>query len=219
MKKLVSTNEAAKLLDLSLQGIHYRIKKNQLESVKKDGKTFVYIQTKDLPTQAKEQEHNLELLQQQTQDSQKLIEAKDQQIELLKQTIKFIKKTKDKEIKRIEKNQQKIVEVFKSEVDLLKSAFNEMKNIYALEHQPTQSSKEIEKTQTPPQSDTKSDENLQIKFMDIKDFFHFMRQHNKNDQEIKSILLDRIKNGDKRFMYNKLTKDVIIYKSDFIDLI
>ena len=36
-------SQAAEILGLSLQGIHYRIKKEQLKSIKKDGKTFVYI--------------------------------------------------------------------------------------------------------------------------------------------------------------------------------
>ena len=43
MERLVTTSQAAEILGLSLQGIHYRIKKNQLKSIKKDGKTFVYI--------------------------------------------------------------------------------------------------------------------------------------------------------------------------------
>ena len=43
MERLVTTSQAAEILGLSLQGIHYRIKKEQLKSIKKDGKTFVYI--------------------------------------------------------------------------------------------------------------------------------------------------------------------------------
>ena len=41
MERLVTTSEAAQILGLSLQGVHYRIKKEQLKSIKKDGKTFV----------------------------------------------------------------------------------------------------------------------------------------------------------------------------------
>ena len=44
MERLVTTSEAAEILGLSLQGIHYRIKKNQLKSEKKDGKVFVYVE-------------------------------------------------------------------------------------------------------------------------------------------------------------------------------
>ena len=40
---MVTTSEASEILGISLQGIHYRIKRNQLKSEKKDGKLFVYI--------------------------------------------------------------------------------------------------------------------------------------------------------------------------------
>ena len=40
---MVTTSEASEILGISLQGIHYRIKRNQLKSEKKDGKIFVYI--------------------------------------------------------------------------------------------------------------------------------------------------------------------------------
>ena len=43
MERLVTTAQAAEILGLSLQGIHYRIKKNQLKSLKKDGKVYVYV--------------------------------------------------------------------------------------------------------------------------------------------------------------------------------
>ena len=46
MERLVTTTQAAEILGLSLQGIHYRIKKNQLKSIKQSGKIFVYITDK-----------------------------------------------------------------------------------------------------------------------------------------------------------------------------
>ena len=45
-----------------------------------------------------------------------------------------------------------------------------------------------------------------------------MREHNKTDSQIKAIILEKVKNGDKRFIYKKDTKEVMIYKSDFLDL-
>ena len=68
-------------------------------------------------------------------------------------------------------------------------------------------------------SSKKDDITFDIEFMDIKDFFIFMHQHNKSKSQIKAIILDRIKNKDKRFIYNASKKEVIIYKSDFLDLI
>ena len=43
MERLVTTSQAAEILGLSLQGIHYRIKKDQLKSIKKDGKILIYL--------------------------------------------------------------------------------------------------------------------------------------------------------------------------------
>jgi len=211
LKKLVSSNEAAQILGLSLQGIHYRIKKGQLESIKKDGKIFVYV---DGTTQTKTQNssslsdtatNNYKLLE------EKIIESKDQQIHLLKKTIKFMKKQYTSEIERLDKNQTQVLQVFQSEVDLLKSAFNEMRNIYRLDHKEQQTQEKKENTHIAPVES--------MEFMELKDFFIFMREHNKTDTQTKSIILEKVKAGDKRFIYNKNSKEILIYKSDFLDLV
>lgn len=210
MKKLVSSSEAAQLLGLSLQGIHYRIKKGQLESIKQDGKIFVYIDSNKTNIH-----HNSPSITSQTNDyknlEEKILNSKDEQIFLLKKTIKFMKKQYTSEIERLDKNHSQVLQVFQSEVDLLKSAFNEMRNIYKLDHQ---EQKNIQQTPEPQPTD-----HIQIEFMDVKDFFLFMRNHNKTDSQIKSIILEKVKQSDKRFIYNKQTKEILIYKSDFIDLI
>jgi len=213
LKKLVSSNEAASILGLSLQGIHYRIKKGQLESIKKDGKIFVYIdgnipkQTQPVKTTTKTTPNNYKELE------EKIISSKDEQIQLLKKTIKFMKKQYTSEIERLDKNQSQVLQVFQSEVDLLKSAFNEMRNIYKIDHQENRNNdhkKEVPKVVT---------NEPQMKFLDLKDFFLLMRKHNKSNTEIKKIILEKVKQGDKRFIYNKNTNDIIIYKSDFLDII
>ena len=196
MESLVTTNEAAKILNLSIQGIHYRIKKGQLRSVKRDGRVYVYLdRSKET---AKSHEEN-EVLQ--DTGSNPLIKLKDEQILLLKKYIKWMKKQYKSEIERLEKNQDKIVEVFNSEINLLQQAFNEMRTIYRLEHQT-----HIEKAP-------------KMEFMDIKEFFIFMKEHDKNDTEIKKIILKAIKSGDKRFIFDKTKNEVLIYKSDFLDLL
>ena len=210
MKKLVTSSEAAQILGLSLQGIHYRIKKNQLESVKKDGKTFVYIDDSNL-----NKSNSTSQNKKSTDQTDSLIEVKNEQIELLKKTIKFLKKQKDKEIERLEKNQKKIFDVFQSEVELLKSAFNEMRNLYSIEHK-----KVIEeKQQTQENSQKKENIDFNIQFLSVKEFFIFMKRHNKTDTQIKQIILQKVKDGDKRFIYNKDKKEMLIYKSDFLDLL
>ena len=202
MERLVTTSEAAQILGLSLQGIHYRIKKEQLKAIKKDGKTFVYVDDLDqkqnqTPTKAK-----AEPIKQNIYDnSQAVIDVKNEQIELLQKSMKWMKKQYISEIFRLEKNQNQIVEVFNSEIQLLQSAFNEMRSIYK------------------PQikQETKKEENKD--FIKIKDFFILMKRYNKTENEIKLIIFNGIKTGDKRFVYNKIEKKLLILNSDFIDLI
>jgi hypothetical protein len=193
MEKLVSTSQAAHILGISLQGVHYRIKTGKLKSEKKDGKTFVYVD--DKIKNSKKDKHN--------QTSQDIVSVKDEHILFLNKTIKWMKKHYKQEIKRLETNQKEIIKVFKSEINLLQSAFNEMRSIYQIEHKNIQN----------------STNDIDFEIMDIKDFFLFMKQNNKTDSQIKSLILQRVKEGDKRFVYNKETKQIIIYKSDFIDLI
>ncbi|MEA3353957.1 MAG: helix-turn-helix domain-containing protein [Campylobacterota bacterium] len=199
MKKLVTSSEAAKILGLSLQGIHYRIKKGQLESVKKDGKTYVYIDN------ASRANIRPKATTSNSEDINGMLKLKDEQIVLLKKSVKFMRKQYNSEIHRLEKTQNKMMNVFQSEIELLKSAFHEMKNIYQLEH-----TKPIVKSEQ---------QNSSMEFMDIKDFFIFMRKHNKSESDIKKMILECVKSGDKRFIYKKDSKEVIIYKSDFLDLI
>ncbi|MCK5111751.1 MAG: DNA-binding protein [Arcobacteraceae bacterium] len=199
MERLVSSSEAAQILGLSLQGVHYRIKQGKLKSKKTDGKIFVYLD--DTVIKTKQISNNKDNLD-------NLLIVKDEQILFLKKSLKWMKKQYKSEINRLEKNQDKIVEVFQSEINLLQSAFNEMRNIYQISDKLNSTSSNNEKK-----------ESFEFRMMDIKDFFIFMKQNNKSDMEIKSIILDRIKQGDKRFIFNRQTKEVIIYKSDFIDLI
>ncbi len=204
MERLVSSSEAAQILGLSLQGIHYRIKQGKLKSKKTDGRIFVYLDETVIKTKQK-------IINENSIDN--LLVVKDEQILFLQKSLKWMKKQYKSEIDRLEKNQDKIVEVFQSEINLLQSAFNEMKNIYQLEHN------EVNKQQNLKSKMKFSEKKIEFGMMDIKDFFIFMRKSNKSDSQIKSIILERVKQGDNRFIFNRKTKEVMIYKSDFVDLI
>jgi HAMP domain-containing protein len=201
LERLVTTSQAAEILGLSLQGIHYRIKKNQLKSIKKDGKIFVYV---DDSKKVYQQEQKIETVKQETNfnNYEAVIEVKNEQIELLKKSMKWMKKQYISEIFRLEKNQKRIIEVFNSEIKLLQSAFNEMRSIYK------------------PQIEQKISEQKQNSgFIALKDFFILMKRENKSDKEIKHIIFEAIKNGDRRFIYNKIEKKLLILDANFEDLI
>ncbi|MEA1915422.1 MAG: DUF3972 domain-containing protein [Campylobacterota bacterium] len=193
MERLVNTSQAAKLLNLSVQGVHYRIKKGQLKSKKENGRVYVYIDEDKIPpipssSSSTSQEH-----------FDTIIKLKDEQIEQFEQTLKMIIKQYKREIKRLEKNQTQMLEVFNREIQLLQQAFNEMRTVYQVEH--------------------KKESVAQMHFMSVNDFFVLMKKHALSDQQIKKLILLRIKKGDARFIFDKNTKELHIYKSEFKDLL
>lgn len=207
MERLVSTAEAAEILGLSVQGIHYRIRKNQLKSEKIEGKTFVYVSETKTPTnknirtplnQNTQIESNLELI----------IDSKDEQIKLLKKSIKWMRKQYISEISRLEKNQKRIIDVFNSEIKLLQSAFNEMRAIYK-----PQIMQKVE-----VKEENKQKDELKEKYLSIKEFFSRFRNIGRSDIEIKNIIQTAIKNEDSRFIYKKDEKKLMILNEDFSDL-
>jgi hypothetical protein len=202
LERLVTTSQAAEILGLSLQGVHYRIKKEQLKSVKKDGKTFVYVD-EEQSTSHNFSNVKVENSKQNNFDNfQSVIDVKNEQIEILKKSMKWMKKQYISEIFRLEKNQNKIIEVFNSEISLLQSAFNEMRSIY--------------KPQIEQNIKTEKQSHDLIK---VKDFFILMKRYNKTENEIKAMIFNAIKLGDKRFIYNKVEKKLLILNDDFRDLI
>lgn len=198
MERLVTTAQAAEILGISLQGVHYRIRNNQLKSIKQSGKTYVYISESDYkPTENKSKPVIEEVVSQEEKkfSYEKVLEAKEEQIDLLKKSIKWMRHQYQDEIKRLEKNQKRIVAVFDSEIKLLQSAFNEMKNVYK-----------------PKSIEVKKD-----KFISLLDFTSLLKSYKKSDKEIKIIILRGIKDGDKRFVYDKEKKKVLILNEDFSD--
>ena len=196
MERLVTTAQAAQILGLSLQGVHYRINHNQLKSLKKSGKTYVYI-SDYIESNIESQ---VEIKQTTNQDSlREVIDVKDEQIQLLKQSIKWMKKQYGSEISRLEKNQKRIIGVFNREIELLQSAFNEMRSVYK---QPLISKVEEKE-----------------KFISLQAFSLYLKKNNKSEKEIKLIILKAIKTRDDRFIYNKKDKKLLILNSDFSDLI
>jgi len=219
LERLVTTSQAAEILGLSLQGVHYRIKKEQLKSIKQSGKTYVYIDENaqaKTPTPSKQKVESIQASSNNDvkfKEIESIIEVKNEQIVLLKKSIKWMKKQYTSEINRLEKNQNKIIDVFNSEIKLLQSAFNEMRAIYKpqIQQEPIVTPKTEEKVQN-HQEEKKT-------FITLKEFFAFMKRNNKSEQEIKYIIFRAIKNSDYRFIYNKNEKKLLILNADFEDLI
>jgi len=204
LERLVTTAQAAQILGLSLQGVHYRIKKNQLKSIKKSGKTYVYID-EDSQGQTNNEETKVELKQETFNGYNEVIKVKDEQIDLLKKSIKWMKKQYTSEIFRLEKNQKRIITVFNREIELLQSAFNEMRTIYK---QP-----QIQNNQKEEIKDEKE------RFISLQELTLYLKKHNKDEKDIKGIILKAIQQKDPRFIYNRKDKKLLILNEDFSDLI
>lgn len=219
MERLVTTSQAAQILGLSLQGVHYRIKKEQLKSIKKSGRTYVYITNEMEKTASTTSNINVEAVKNSTQKEnraneehiQSIIEVKNEQILLLKDSMKWMKKQYKSEINRLEKNQKKIVKVFNSEIKLLQSAFHEMRTIYKNQPVPLQN------FQVANENNTSKSNSLEL--ITLQEFSVLMKKYNKTQKEIKLIIFKAIQNGDNRFIYNKKEKKLLILKSDFKDLV
>jgi hypothetical protein len=204
LERLVTTTQAAQILGLSLQGVHYRIKNNQLKSIKKSGKTYVYISEH---VEDKSSDVKVEVTEVQN-GNKELIKAKDEQIELLKSSIKWMKKQYISEIKRLEKNQKRIIGVFNREIELLQSAFNEMRSVYKPQL-------EIKKEQ----SNNNHNIDEKDRFIPIQELTLYFKRNHKSDKDIKLIILKAIKDRDPRFIYNKKEKKLLILNEDFSDLL
>lgn len=205
MERLVTTAQAAEILGLSLQGIHYRIRNKKLKSIKQGGKTYVYI--------SDDFDQKIEQPVKDTAEKESLVGAKNEQIALLKKTIKWLKRQHQEEMLRLEKNQQQIIEVFKSEINLLQSAFNEMRSIYKPQLQNTSASFEHDSSE---ESEVQSPKE---RFISLQDFTLYMKKHHKSANDIKMIILKALHARDRRFMYNKKTKKILILNKDFSDLV
>ncbi|MFA9372980.1 DNA-binding protein [Poseidonibacter sp.] len=221
MERLVTTTQAAQILGLSLQGIHYRIKKNQLKSIKQDGKTFVYI-SEYIEKQANINNDTNTKVESSLNSStdaktiQSIIDVKDEQILLLKKSMKWMKKQYTSEIVRLEKNQNRIISVFDSEIQLLQSAFNEMRAIYKPQ---IEASKQVNEKPNIVEPEVFEKPEVDVDFITLKQFFVIMKKYNKTEYEIKRIIFNAIENSDSRFIYNKTEKKLLIIKSDFKDLV
>ncbi|PLY07232.1 MAG: DNA-binding protein [Arcobacter sp.] len=200
MERLVTSAQAAQILGLSLQGVHYRIKHNQLKSIKKSGKTYVYISDH---VENKSESAKVEIKEIASDSFNEVIKVKDEQIALLKTSIKWMKKQYGSEISRLEKNQKRIIGVFNREIELLQSAFNEMRSIYKPQITSQINEKNIEKE----------------KFIPLSQFTMYLKSFSKSEKEIKLIILKAIQKRDNRFIYNKKDKKLLILNEDFSDLI
>ncbi len=119
MENLIKPVDYAAKMGISRQAVYAKIKKGLLPSKNVGGKIYVIETVEDA------QERNDPSTAKKPDETQKLLEAKDETISVLKETIRDLKETN-----------RMITTTLRSEVELLKEAFGEMKSLYAaqIEH-------------------------------------------------------------------------------------
>ena len=119
MSNMIKPAEYANKLGISRQAVYAKIKKGILSSRSVDGKLYIVLDEKannnaNVDSASKSIQKNV--------DHTKLLEAKDETITVLKETVRDLKETN-----------QMITSTLRGEVDLLKEAFGEMKMLYSLQ--------------------------------------------------------------------------------------
>jgi len=187
MEKLMKPAEYAKELGISRQAVYAKIKRGILTSKNVEGKLYIVVdnakKTKE-PTSDKKAPLASKSEAKETQDYKSLLQAKDETISVLKETVCDLK----------ESNKQ-ISTTLRSEIDLLKEAFHEMRVLYThqLEHKQTIEVEEAIEVHT--------EEEDEIVWIGLKKFFKRHRiEKEKQQKKMFKRIRKAYKKGDNRFM-------------------
>lgn len=196
MSKLIKPSEYAKQCGISRQAVYVKIKKGLLKSKKVDGQIFIEL---DDSVDISQNQRQAAL---KAEDAQKdLIGAKDETIKILKETISDLKETNNL-----------IVGTLKGEVDLLKSAFGEMQQLYRtqIEHL---------KIEAPMQVEHKIDPLEENNFIELKDLARDLELNKTERKKFKRAAKELKESGDFRFI--EIDDEIYALKdadySDFIE--
>ncbi len=128
MENLIKPVDYAAKMGISRQAVYAKIKKGLLPSKNVGGKIYVVVEEKEaaenMPAGAAQTEPGSE-------NVGRLLAAKEETIAVLKETIRDLKETN-----------QMITSTLRSEVELLKEAFGEMKTLYAAQIEHIQNAEE-----------------------------------------------------------------------------
>ena len=195
MEKLMKPAEYAKELGISRQAVYAKIKRGILAAKSVEGKLYIVVdnstvnetskpaqEPKQKPITAKTTSTSTQTLQ---KDYKALLEAKDETIAVLKGTVKDLKKS----------NKQ-ISTTLRSEIDLLKDAFHEMRTLYVhrLEHKKSEDAIEV-------MTEEESVEVDEEHWIGVKKFFKQLGVSKEKQQgKVLKSLKKAYKKGDARVM-------------------
>ncbi len=207
MGNLIKPSDYAKKLGISRQAVYAKIKKGILSSKNVDGKLYIVQGSSDNVSTSSDKSVNTAQKGSQPQpakDFRDLLAAKDETIGVLKETIADLKETN-----------KMITTTLRSEVELLKEAFSEMKMLYSSQIERLQLEETIRLDEDEENDDdgaTIAEEEGDIEFLgehdgssdelawiELSDFFdeHGISKRSKQDK-ISKKLKKLFKKGDSR---------------------
>jgi len=196
MEKLMKPAEYAKELGISRQAVYAKIKRGILTAKNVDGKLYIVVDKENIEKKAsvlqesgKGRSAKTTASESSQKDYQALLDAKDETIAVLKDTLEDLK----------ESNRQ-ISTTLRGEVDLLKEAFHEMRTLYIhqLEHKNGSDTIEIEE-------DRHNEESIaEEAWIGIKKFFKQLGiTKEKKQAKMEKVLKKAYKKGDSRLAKEK----------------
>lgn len=198
MEQLMKPAEYAKELGISRQAVYAKIKRGILKAKSVEGKLYIVVdnttenktskstsETKQNATPSHMASTMTSTLQDDQTDYKALLEAKDETISVLKGTVKDLK----------ESNQQ-ISTTLRSEIDLLKDAFHEMRTLYVHRLEQKKSHEAIEVI-----TEEESVEVVEERWIGLKKFFKQLGvSKEKHQEKVLKSLKQAYKKGDARVM-------------------
>jgi len=171
MGNLIKPSDYAKKLGISRQAVYAKIKKGILASKNVDGKLYIVQGSKENVSTRQSNTVNTspkDPKQQPAKDFREILAAKDETISVLKETITDLKETN-----------KMITTTLRSEVDLLKEAFSEMKMLYSshIEHLQIEETIAVDDPQAEADMEEETHE-------DDGDDIEFLGEHNGNSDEL-----------------------------------
>lgn len=193
MEKLMKPAEYAKELGISRQAVYAKIKRGILTAKSVEGKLYIMLDTEtpdntSKPVQEAKQKPATSprispAIQSEQKDYKALLQAKDETISVLKGTVKDLKKS----------NKQ-ISTTLRSEIDLLKDAFHEMRRLYVHRLEQKKPQETIDIVSEPDVVEVEEEHWISVK--------KFFKQHKitkeKQQEKVMKNLKKSYKKGDER---------------------
>ena len=191
MGNLIKPADYAAKMGISRQAVYAKIKKGILTSRNIGGKIFIVLDNKANVDNSGQSGSKARSKKAQTpvqgESQEKLLEAKDETITILRETITDLKETN-----------KMITSTLRGEVELLKEAFSEMKMLYGLQ---LEHKVEAESHEADIEVDTvdSTSQEREEEWMELSDFYalHGIKKK-KKQKKIEKQLKKRLKKGDAR---------------------